>query len=291
MVSSAASFYGIGTYAAGIAGNLFAFVLFVSPIPTFKRIVRNKSIEQFSGLPYVYSLLNCLICMWYGLPCVSYGVILVATVNSIGAAFQLVYVTLFIIYADTTRRMKMSGLLIAVFCVFSLIIYVSLELFDHQARQTLVGYLSVASLISMFASPLFIIHLVIQTRSVEFMPFYLSLATFLMSVSFFAYGMLLHDFFIYIPNGIGTVLGVIQLLVYAYYSRKSREESRLPLLRFSTRAILKASSSLYAPLRWQSITSFQPMPSSDYHITCSMLFCIDIQESHRRNRKHVRRIT
>lgn len=111
----------------------------------------------------------------------------------------------------------------------------------------------------------------IRTRSVEFMPFYLSLATFLMSISFFAYGMLLHDFFIYvrtlkildvlirfwysrslnfrftewyhfqqliiirvecasqIPNGIGTVLGVVQLLLYAYYS-KSVEESRLPLV-------------------------------------------------------------
>ncbi|XP_073115408.1 bidirectional sugar transporter SWEET2a-like isoform X1 [Elaeis guineensis] len=230
MSSSGPSFYGICTYAAGIAGNLFAFVLFASPIPTFKRIVRNKSTEQFSGLPYVYSLLNCLICMWYGLPFVSYGVILVATVNSIGAVCQLVYVTLFIIYADTTRRLKMSGLLIAVLCVFSLIIYVSLELFDHQSRQTFVGYLSVASLISMFASPLFIINLVIRTRSVEFMPFYLSLATFLMSVSFFAYGLLLHDFFVYVPNGIGTVLGVIQLLLYAYYCRKPSEESRLPLL-------------------------------------------------------------
>nr|CAD1834796.1 unnamed protein product [Ananas comosus var. bracteatus] len=225
------SFYELCYYAAGVAGNLFAFVLFLSPIPTYKRIIRNKSTEQFSGLPYVYSLLNCLICMWYGLPCVSYGVILVATVNSIGAAFQLVYVSLFIIYADTTRKVKMCGLLIFVVCVFALIIYISLELLDHATRQIFVGYLSIISLISMFASPLSIINLVIKTKSVEFMPFYLSLATFLMSVSFFAYGMLLHDFFIYIPNGIGTVLGVAQLLLYAYYGRKSREESRLPLLR------------------------------------------------------------
>lgn len=72
--------------------------------PTFKRIVRNKSTEQFSGLPYIYSLLNCLICMWYGLPWVSYGVILVATVNSIGAAFQLAYVSLFIRFADSAKR-------------------------------------------------------------------------------------------------------------------------------------------------------------------------------------------
>lgn len=72
--------------------------------PTFLRIVQNKSIEQFSGLPYIYSLLNCLICMWYGLPCVSYGVILVATVNSIGAAFQLAYVILFILHADGSKK-------------------------------------------------------------------------------------------------------------------------------------------------------------------------------------------
>lgn len=121
-----------------VAGNVFAFVLFVSPMwahfidistisisvyictwkaqmqhdlleffrPTFKRIVQNKSTEEFSGLPYIYSLLNCLICMWYGLPCVSYGVILVATVNSVGAAFQLVYVILFIRYANSARKVN-----------------------------------------------------------------------------------------------------------------------------------------------------------------------------------------
>ncbi|KAJ1690598.1 hypothetical protein LUZ63_014753 [Rhynchospora breviuscula] len=223
-------FYEICCYAAGIAGNLFAFVLFISPMPTFKRILQNQSTEQFSGLPYIYSLLNCLICMWYGLPFVSYGVVLVVTVNSIGAAFQLAYISLFIAYADKQRKLKMGGLLIGVFCLFALIIYVSLAFFDHPTRMALVGYLSVASLISMFASPLLVINLVIKTKSVEFMPFYLSLATFLMSISFFAYGLLLHDFFIYIPNGIGTILGVVQLMLYAYYSQISGDNYRLPLL-------------------------------------------------------------
>ncbi|KAJ0962607.1 hypothetical protein J5N97_027729 [Dioscorea zingiberensis] len=199
------------SFLAGIAGNLFAFVLFVSPLPTFRRIIRNKSTEQFSGLPYIYSLLNCLIVLWYGLPWVTQGVLLVATVNSVGALFQLIYVIIFIIYSENSKKLKMSGLLIGVFCTIALVIYVSLEFFDGYARQNFVGYLSIASLISMFASPLFIINLVIRTKSVEFMPFYLSLATFLMSISFFAYGMSLHDFFIYLPNGIGTVLGIVQL--------------------------------------------------------------------------------
>ena len=125
----------------------------------------------------------------------------------------------------------MSALLVGVFCIFALIVFVTLKLMEGRVQRHFIGYLSVASLISMFASPLFIINLVIRTKSVEFMPFYLSLATFLMSISFFGYGMLLHDFFIYIPNGIGTVLAIIQLLLYANYSKKSREESTLPLLR------------------------------------------------------------
>ncbi|XP_042374496.1 bidirectional sugar transporter SWEET2a-like [Zingiber officinale] len=221
--------YSASTIAAGIAGNLFAFVLFVSPMLTFRRIIRNESTEEFSGSPYVYSLMNCLICMWYGLPCVG-GVVLVATVNSAGAVFQSAYVGVFIFYADQARKLRMIAMFMGVLCTFIAIVYASLEFFDPLNRKTFVGYLSAASLISMFASPLFIINLVIRTRSVEFMPFYLSLATTLMSLSFFVYGMLLHDFFIYIPNGIGALLGAVQLLLYGYYGGKSRERSILQLL-------------------------------------------------------------
>lgn len=228
-VGGLCSIYSICSVAAGIAGNLFAFVLFVSPIPTFRRIIRSKSTEQFSGLPYIYALLNCLICLWYGTPIVSPGIILVFTVNSIGAMFQLVYISIFIIHAEGSKKLKMLGLVLGVFAVFAVIVAISLYLFEPPSRQTFVGYLSIFSLISMFASPLFIINLVIKTKSVEYMPFYLSLATFLMSLSFFAYGMFKNDPFISVPNGIGGVLGVIQLVLYFRYSN-SGEEPRAPLL-------------------------------------------------------------
>lgn len=224
------SVYSVCGDAAGIAGNLFAFALFVSPIPTFKRIIRNQSTEQFSWLPYIYALMSCLICLWYGMPVVSPGIILVATVNSIGAVFQLIYLSIYITYADKAIKLKMLGLLIAVSALFVTVIFVSMRVFDSHERQIFVGYLSVFSLISMFASPLFIINLVVKTRSVEFMPFYLSLSTFLMSLSFFAYGMFKYDPFIYVPNGIGTILGLVQLVLYSYYSSTIREDLRAPLM-------------------------------------------------------------
>ncbi|KAK0600482.1 hypothetical protein LWI29_015412 [Acer saccharum] len=216
--------------AAGIAGNIFAFGLFLSPIPTFRRIIRNHATEQFSGLPYIYALLSCLITMWYGTPLISIDNISVLTVNSIGAAFQLVYVTLYIAYSEKEKKVRLFGLILAVLVIFAIVVVGSLQIDDIFLRRIFVGILSSAALISMFASPLFVINLVIRTKSVEFMPFYLSLSTFLMSTSFFVYGILNMDIFVYIPNGMGTVLGIVQLVLYFYYKRSSREESRVPLI-------------------------------------------------------------
>ncbi|KAL2472731.1 Bidirectional sugar transporter SWEET2 [Forsythia ovata] len=216
--------------AAGIAGNIFALGLFVSPAPTFRRIIRNKSTEQFSGLPYIYALLNCLICAWYGSPLISSDNLSVTTVNSAGAVFQIVYIILFILYAEKTKKVRMVGLLLAVFSLFAIIVLGSLLIVDLEVRHVTIGFLSCASLISMLASPLFIINLVIRTRSVEFMPYYLSLSTFLMSTSFLLYGIFSFDPFIYVPNGIGTILAIIQLVLFSYYQNASRENSRVPLL-------------------------------------------------------------
>jgi len=86
--------------------SVFFFFFFIVETlrPTYRRIIRNRSTEQFSGLPYIYALMNCLICMWYGTPLVSADNLLLVTVNSFGAVFQLAYIILFTIYAE--RRIK-----------------------------------------------------------------------------------------------------------------------------------------------------------------------------------------
>lgn len=225
------SYEEIWHYAAGIAGNLFALGLFLSPIPTFSRITRNRSTEQFSVFPYIFALFNCLICTWYGLPFVSQNNILVTTVNAAGAIFQLFYISLYIAYCQKEARVKMIALLLLVVGIVTAIALVTYEFMEQPLRKLFVGSLSVFSLISMFASPLSIIKLVIETRSVEFMPFYLSLSTLLMSVSFFAYGFLGQDPFVYVPNGIGSVLGMIQLgLYFSYRDIGRRRQAEQPLL-------------------------------------------------------------
>nr|GEY41130.1 bidirectional sugar transporter SWEET3 [Tanacetum cinerariifolium] len=65
---------------------------------------------------------------------------------------------------------------------------------------------------------------VIQTKNVEYMPFSLSLFSFLPSALWMAYGLLGWDLLIMAPNLVGAPLGVLQLVLYCKYRNKGMVE-------------------------------------------------------------------
>ncbi|XP_074573666.1 bidirectional sugar transporter SWEET1b-like [Curcuma longa] len=200
----------------GIFGNAAALFLFLSPVVTFQRIIRSRSTEDFSGVPYNMTLLNCLLSAWYGLPFVSPDNILVSTINGAGAAIEAVYVVVFLVFASKPSIRAHTAALLAAVAV------ISLALLDDRPRKLFCGFAAAAFSICMYASPLSIVRLVIETKSVEYMPFLLSLFVFLCGTSWFIFGLLGHDPFLSVPNGCGSALGAMQqLLLYTIY-RKSR---------------------------------------------------------------------
>ncbi|EXB99576.1 Bidirectional sugar transporter SWEET1 [Morus notabilis] len=157
--------------------NVFALFLFLAPTITFKRIVTKKSTEQFSGIPYVMTLLNCLLSAWYGLPFVSPNNILVSTINGTGAVIETVYVLVFIIYSPKREKLKISGLFAFVITVFAIVALVSLFALHGKGRKLLCGLAATIFSIVMYASPLSIM----------------------------------------VPNGFGCGLGATQLVLYFIY--------------------------------------------------------------------------
>jgi len=208
----------IAHFIFGIFGNITAMTLFLVPLITFWRIIKNKSTEEFSGFPYVSTLLNCLLSLWYGLPFISANNLLVSTVNGAGAVLELCYVVVFLFYIqDKKYRVKIFGLLVIVLNFFAMVALVSLLALHGHARKLFCGFAAAIFSICMYASPLSIMRTVIKTKSVKYMPFFLSLFVFLCGTSWFIYCLLGNDPFVSVPNGVGSVLGAMQLILYAVY--------------------------------------------------------------------------
>lgn len=68
---------------------------------TFWGVVKKKSTENYKGIPYITTLLSTSLWTFYGLIKPD---ILVVSVNGVGAIFQFIYVTLFLIYAPKDTK-------------------------------------------------------------------------------------------------------------------------------------------------------------------------------------------
>ncbi|XP_057443542.1 bidirectional sugar transporter SWEET4-like [Lotus japonicus] len=211
----------------GIIGNVISFGLFFSPAPTFYGIIKKKSVEEFKPDPYLATLMNCAFWVFYGLPFVHPHSLLVITVNSVGLGFEVVYLTIFYIYSTKKGRKKILLFLLIEAIFFAAIALITmLALHGTRKRSLVVGVLCDVFNVMMYVSPLTIMAKVIKTKSVKYMPFWLSLANFLNGVAWTTYA-LIHPFDIYVlaGNGIGVISGLVQLILYAcYFSYKGDGE-------------------------------------------------------------------
>ncbi|KAL9680925.1 hypothetical protein QQ045_012706 [Rhodiola kirilowii] len=201
----------------GIIGNVISFGLFLSPCPTFWRIWKKKSVEEFKPDPYLAAVMNCLFWIFYGLPCVHPDSTLIVTINGVGLALELFYLALFYIYGDNKKRIKMSIVLLVEVVFLAIIAAITFIVFHtHEKRSTFVGAFCVAFGIVMYASPLTVMYKVWRDKSVEYMPFWLSFASFANGLVWVAYALIQFDLNIIIANGIGAILSAIQLLLWTY---------------------------------------------------------------------------
>ncbi|CAN6444365.1 unnamed protein product [Victoria cruziana] len=215
----------------GIMGNATSLLLYAAPILTFKRVIRKRSTEEFSCTPYIIALLNCALYTWYGLPLVSYKWenLLLVTTNGTGMLMEVTFVLIYLHFTSPKGKWHVCCIILPTAIIFLATVLISeCVFFEHHQRKVVVGSVALATSVAMYGSPLVVVKLVVKTKSVEFMPFYLSLFSFLASSSWLAYGSVGHDLFVAAPNIVGTPLGLMQLVLYFVYKRKEESTTQPP---------------------------------------------------------------
>ena len=91
---------------------------------------------DYSGIPYVCTLLNCMLWVVYGLPIVKFQV-LVVTINAAGCAIEFTYLTLYLIHA--AKKIRVRNLRHAynshIFCNYLIPVTLLLHVHDQSLLQ------------------------------------------------------------------------------------------------------------------------------------------------------------
>ncbi|XP_065836463.1 sugar transporter SWEET1-like [Oscarella lobularis] len=204
---------------------LITFGFYCSGFSTCQQFRANKSTGDVPILPFLATAINAALWISYGTLKEDRTLILI---NTFGLLLQLVYIAVYFIYT-ANRSFARNRILMAGFVGCSLLTYA--RYVNSVSRESAIfqmGFTCNVMCVLMFASPLSTVALVIRTKSTKSMSFLLSLATTAMGGCWFLYGTLVGDPFVQIPNALGTILGGVQLLLFARYGLRS-EPTSLPL--------------------------------------------------------------
>ncbi|QCD84984.1 bidirectional sugar transporter N3-like [Vigna unguiculata] len=216
-------------FAVGILGNLVSFCCFLAPVPTFYRVCKKKTTEGFQSLPYVAALFTSMLWIFYAY--IKTGEILLITINAFGCFIETVYLVIYITYCPRKARFFTFKMifLFNVGVIFLVVLLTHVLAKERTARIELLGWICVVLSTSVFAAPLSIIKVVIRTKSVEFMPITLSLLLTVSAIMWLAYGILLRDIYVTLPNFVGITFGTIQIVLYFIYRKHTpSKDQKLP---------------------------------------------------------------
>ncbi|XP_009614917.1 bidirectional sugar transporter SWEET9-like [Nicotiana tabacum] len=207
--------------AFGVLGDIVSFIVFLSPLPTFYTIYKKKSTEGYQSIPYVVALFSCILWIYYAL--LMSNMIFIITINTFGCFIETIYVGFYLFYAPKKARVQtVKMLLLLVLGGFGAIVLVTQFLFKGAVRGQIVGWICLVFSLCTFAAPLCIVRKVIKTKSVEYMPFLLSFFLTLSAVMWFFYGLLIKDKNVAIPNILGFIFGILQMILYVIYNKKEK---------------------------------------------------------------------
>ncbi|KAK6154209.1 hypothetical protein DH2020_013848 [Rehmannia glutinosa] len=201
----------------GLLGNIVSFMVFLSPLPTFYKIYKKKSTEGFQSVPYVIGLFSAMLWIYYAF--LKPDTTLLITINSVGCLIQSSYICFYLFFAPKYARVQTVKMLVLLNVVgLGLIMLLTHFLAkDDSYRANIVGWICLVFSLCVFVAPLCVVRQVIRTKSVEYMPFLLSFFLTLSAVMWFFYGLLRKDYNIAIPNVLGFIFGVLQMVLYAIY--------------------------------------------------------------------------
>lgn len=185
---------------------------YLSPYPVIRKIVRQNTTGNFSYFPYLANFLNASLTTVYGFLLRDNFIMLI---NSFGITVTAAYLIMYQRYYPKRilllRNLFMCCLTMVGTCHYATIIL------EEASGRLLMGAAQNCCSIASFLAPLSTLRIVFEHRSAESVPFLLTAMNFFSSLAWLCYGLLIHDKFVYFPNGLGVLLSLMTFSLFLVY--------------------------------------------------------------------------
>ncbi len=203
----------------GWVATCLTMCFFISPVIPFINVFRGKlSYEDTPAVVISASYVNCF--FWY-----IYGKLIeseqIKLCNMIGAISSLILICIYLIYE--IRKYTYDAILnILIIIVGTLTTYEALTSLFNDAE--ILGKLCNCTSIIVFLSPIQLIYRVVKENIYILIPIYTAYVSFVASSCWVIYGFLFKNIYVILPNSVGILLAIIQIIVYFKYKRKFNRE-------------------------------------------------------------------
>ena len=208
-----------------------SIALCFSPFPTIKNIRNSKSVGNLPLLPYTTLLANAF--LW-----TTYGVLkkdnLIIRPNAVGFVMGLFYFVTFLRYSPKSSPTLPGSVTThtqSVLALMMITLFVASRTISSIKNPTeWIGKAGVAMCICLFASPLSVLKDVIKEKSAQAIPLPFTIASLLNCFFWTVTGVYkMKDVNIYLPNFLGLVCAVAQVVLKVIYSGGGQKKVDIPI--------------------------------------------------------------
>ena len=201
----------------GWTGTAICTYFFFAPVVPFLQVLKGKlNYKDSPGILLIMSFMNCILWADYGLVKNDFQVYFA---NCIGGTITLIWITIYLIFLGNQNvLLSLSynvGLILVVIGIMLLFYFI--------ISMKITGYCAMIFNVLMYAAPGEKIYQVIMTKNYKLIPIFSVVGGFAGSLCWLMYGLYQKDLNLIIPNGLGLIAAIIQVVVYLIYYLKSKE--------------------------------------------------------------------
>ena len=210
----------LGSTIFGWVGTALALYFYIAPIVPFLKVIKGQMTwKQSPGVLLLCSFLNCILWSDYGLITNQF---LLYLANGLGGTITLIYITIFLIHvADRKVLLSLFYNFFLICCIVEIYF-----VFYYLVPFKVTGIIANVFNVLMYAAPGEKIYQICKGASYQLIPIWSTIGGTACSTSWMCYGIYQKDIYVVIPNALGVLASIVQIVIFIIYRKKQKNKAQ-----------------------------------------------------------------